>query len=247
MSSDPASAKLSWQPTPDGALGVLRSPLAWRGCTLCSMKATLLAFTAVVLLSGCRSVEKREVPVAYPLPPVPLSQFVRGPADGIYSLPESVVSQYNGLDLKVIIVSGGKIRLSCLGSDGQVGTNNWNYVEFKPILPSEEALQGIASGTTEQEIERSFGKPTWVQPPDFRWKESMSGQARVAQYTWFTVSPGSELIFMRLIASYRRTEDGAYAIKHLHWVEWQNRKLSSNPYQHAPDRSQAFGSAPFGG
>jgi hypothetical protein len=189
------------------------------------MKATLLAFVAVFLVSGCRSVEKREVPVAYPLPPVPMSQFVKGPADGVYSLPESVVSQYNGLDLKVIIVSGGKIRLSCLGSDGQMGTNDWNYVEFKPILPPEEALQGIASGTTEQEIERSFGKPTWVQPPDFRSKESMSGQARVAQYTWFTVSPTSEPIFMRLVAIYRRTEAGAYVLKHLDWVKWQNRKL----------------------
>lgn len=193
------------------------------------MKATLLTFAAALLVFGCRSVDKREAPVAYPLPPVPLSQFVRGPADGIYSLPESVASQYNGLDLKVIIVSGGNIRLSCLGGDGYVGTNDWNYVEFKPTLPSEEALLGIASGTTEQEIERNSGKPTWLQQPDFRWKESMSGQARVAQYTWFTVSPTSELIFMRLVASYRRTDDGVYAIKHLHWVKWQDRKLSSNP------------------
>ena len=195
-----------------------------------SMKAALMAITATLLASGCHSVRTREVPTAYPLPPVSLAEFFKSPADGIYSLPESAASPYLGVRPKVIIVSGGRIRLSFCDDRGRIGTNDWDFVEFKATLPSEEAFQQIVAGTTEEQMERCFGKPRCDQAPLFLWRGSSPDRTRVVDYVWFTVSPMSELIFTRLTVCYTGTKDGARTVNQLRWEKWADRRLSSNQH-----------------
>ena len=191
-----------------------------------SMKAPLKAIAVTMLMLGCRSVPTQERLMTYPLPPAPLSQFVKNPVDGIYSLLKPVASGY-GPDLKVVIVSGERIRFSCADDRG-IGTNDWNFVEFKATLPPEDVFQQIAAGTTEEQIERRFGRPTWEQNRNatYNW-EKMPSDTRVVHYQWCTVSPTSELVFMRLTAIYTR-KDGVWAVRDFEWAKWQDRKLSSN-------------------
>ena len=175
---------------------------------------------------GCRSVRTHDTSTAYPLPSAPLSQFLQNPAEGIYALPKPVASG-NGPDLKVIIVSRGRIRLSCF-DDGRIGTNDWNFVEFKVTLPPDDAFQQIPARATEKQVERCFGKPTWEQDRNatYNW-EKMPSNTRVVHYQWCTVSPASELVFMRLTAIYAQ-KDGVWTAGVLKWAKWQDRNLSSN-------------------
>jgi hypothetical protein len=210
----------------------------------CSMKATPIALTAALLVSGCRSLDTPEVPIVYPLPTVPLSQFFKSPADGIYCMPESVAtSQHNGLPLTFIIVSGGKVRLSC-SDHGRVGTNDWNFVEFRASLPPEETLQQIGAGTTEAEIERRFGKPTREEHHNWRWPKGTSSSTRIVVYSLFTVSQSSELTFMRLTVMYTRTKDEVWTLNYLKWAKWGDRRVSLN---HSMQRTEAsrFAELPF--
>ena len=79
-----------------------------------------MLMAAVLLRLGCRSVPTQKTSITYPFPRASLTQFVKNPVDGIYSLRKPVPSGY-GPDLKVILVSGGRIRLSCSDENG-IGT-----------------------------------------------------------------------------------------------------------------------------
>jgi hypothetical protein len=192
-----------------------------------SMNRTLTAIAAGLLMLGCRSVPSHKASIAYPPLPAPLGQFLKKPSDGVYSLPEPVASG-SGIDLKVVIVTGAKIRLTCLDDCG-IGTNAHDFVEFKSSLPPEDAFQQIAPRATEQQIEECFGRPTWEQnvvPEPNGWGKRPS-DTRVVYYQWCTLSRSSELVFMRLTAIYT-LKDGIWLLRNFNWAKWQNRKLSSN-------------------
>ena len=199
-----------------------------------SWKAPMTAIAAALLMLGCHSVSPHKTPTTYPPLPTSLSQFLKNPVDGLYSLPKPIPSGNVG-DLTVMIVSGGKVRLSCSDESG-VGTNGWNFVEFKPSLPADEVFQQIATGATEAQIQRYFGTPTWEQSHSetINWK-TIPSNIRVVYYRWFSASPASELLFMRLTAIYERASDGVWKVKSLEWAKWQDLKLSSNSI--APRRS----------
>jgi hypothetical protein len=180
-----------------------------------NVKAQLITIAVTLFASACRTVTPPEESIPYPLPPAPLSQFLKSPSEGIYSLPKSVPSGY-GPDLRVIVVSAGKVRLSCL-DHGKIGTNDWNFVEVKTTLPAEDAFKEVSTGATEEEVERRFGKPTWEQDRNatINWKK-MPANTRVVSYQWCAVSPKSEFVFLRMTAIYRR-KDGVWTVSDCQW------------------------------
>lgn len=216
----------TWSNKPDAENPAIASRLAvgylWRGVSdpERSMKAHLLVIASALVMTGCRGVPTHEMSTAYPFPPSPLSQFFKNPIDGVYALPKPVESG-SGPVLRLIVVSGESIRL-------YAETNDSFFVEFKGSLPTDDTFQQIVPGTTEDEIQRRFGKPTQEQDRRayYNW-EKIPSDTRVLNYQWCTVSPTSELLFMRVTVVYRRS-DGRWTVGNLNWAKWQNRILSSN-------------------
>jgi hypothetical protein len=180
------------------------------------------------LLSGCRSVETPTArKAAYPVPPVSLSEFFNHPVDGVYSVPESAVSEEDLLSHNIIVVSGGVVRLSRF-QNGRVSTNQWDFVEFRPALPGENMIQQIAAGAAERDIELRFGKPNREGFDYYPIIGLKSGSTKHVVYSWFTLSEMSQFTFLRVNITYRKAKDADWRVESISWGKWGGRRFSSN-------------------
>jgi hypothetical protein len=180
---------------------------------------TLIAFAFV--FSGCRSVYKTEVPTSvFPTPPVPLSEFLKNPVDGIYSLPDVDSSPDENL-----VVSGGVARLSYF-QNGRVSTNDWSVTEYKSTLPSESDFQKVTAKFTDRDIERIFGKPTGEGFDYFPIIGLKGSDTKHWGYSWFAVSPSSDFTFMEARVYFVKSKDGQWTVDELTWDKHGGRRFS---------------------
>jgi len=190
------------------------------------LKKTLTLIAFALLFSGCRSVYWTEVPISvYPTPPVPLSEFLKNPIDGIYSLPDVAASPSEYFSHNIMLVSGGVVRLSYF-QNGRVSTNDWSITEYKSALPSEADFQQVTAKSTDRDIERLLGKPT-REGFDYYPIIGIKGRdTKNCGYSWFTLSPSSEFIFMEVWFYYVKSKDGQWVVDELTWDKHGGRRFS---------------------
>lgn len=84
------------------------------------IKALLLSVTLGLLLAGCSTIADSRAPVGtaenlFPGPPLPLDEFFKHPVDGTYSLPRAATRAAHASGHDILVVLGGKARLTRLG------------------------------------------------------------------------------------------------------------------------------------
>ncbi len=190
------------------------------------MKAIFMVGISGLLLCGCRSIHKAEATkTAYPLPAVPLARFFKEPVDGVYSVPKSAASARDLLSHEVIVVSGGDIHLSRI-QNAHVSTNDLDFVEFRPALPSEEVLQHVSAEATEDQLHRQFGKPTHQGFDFYPFINVRSRKTKHVTYSWFTVSEKSQITFMLINVGYIRAKNNDWRVESLTWEKWGGQDFS---------------------
>lgn len=192
------------------------------------LKKTLTLIAFAILFSGCRSVYKTEVPTSvYPKAPVPLGEFFKHPIDGIYSLPDVAAMPSDYFTHNILLISGGVVRLA-YSQNGRVSTNDWSITEYKSTLPSEADFQPVTAKSTEQDIERLFGKPTREGFDYYPIIEIKGRDTKHCGYSWFTFSLSSDFIFMEVWVYYVKSKDGQWIVDELTWEKRGGRRFSPN-------------------
>ena len=192
------------------------------------IKPLLLAIMATVLFSGCHSTHHSLAPrVAYPTPQVPLSEFFQNPVKGTYSLPQTATVDQWRSDGTIIVISENDIHLDTLQENGQVTSDKWGVIEFKSKLPSEEIFQQITLGADESDVVRILGQPTRESFDYYPILGIRGRDTKCGNYSWFTVTPTSELIFMRVHAYFQKTKDSRWIFNELSWDKSGGRSLAS--------------------
>ena len=208
--------------------GQYRLPPIFFGLSPCSTKAiTLLVAACALLAAGCRTVYQSEVPTkTYPRPPVALSEFLKNPVDGIYSLPDVAAIPAEYFIHNILVVTGGIAHLSRF-QDGRIGTNSLDLTEFRPSLPTEEVFQQFGRATTDSEIERVLGKPTHREISAIRFIGLQTANPKTSCWSWFSVSPSSHLEFMNVRIAYTKSNGGRWTVSNLSWDKHGGRRFFS--------------------
>ena len=192
------------------------------------IRILLLVTTAITLLVGCRSMDSSTTPqVAYPTPPVPLSEFIINPVKGKYLLPQTATTDRWRSDRTIIVVSESDIHLVFLQKNGQANSDKWGLIEFKSKLPAEDIFQQLTPGTAESDVVRMIGLPTRESFDQYPIIGIKSKSTKYGIYSWFSVTSTSELIFMHVHTSFEKAKDGRWVINQLTWDKSGGRSLSN--------------------